>query len=142
MSGNDPDERARVAQIVDRLCDRFEDGLRTSTPFPVGDALAEAPEEIRPRLFRNLLEIERDYRQKAEKPIGADEARDRFAGFGPWAAAIVDDLFPAEPTLILDVIHGPYAGRSIPLAGHTTFTVGRQLGQHISLPEDAYLPTA
>ena len=96
-----------------------------------------------PVSFGESPEIEREYkRHKAGTPLSPDAARDRFGGLGPWAAAIADDLFPAEPSLILDVIHGSYAGRSFPLTGHATFTIGRQPGQHITLPDDPHLSKA
>ena len=49
------------------------------------------------------------------------------------------DELPAEPDLVLDVTHGPAAGRSFPLSGHATFSVGRQAGLQIHLPEDLHL---
>ena len=128
-----------VNRLIDQLCDRFEDGWRTGSPPVLEEFLRQAPQEVRPGLFRGVLEIERDYRRKEGQPVSADEARDRFAGLGPWAVAIVEDIFPDEPCLILDVIHGPYAGRSFPLAGHATFTIGRHPGQHICLGDDPHL---
>lgn len=133
---------ARPSQVIESLCSRFEDAWRAGRPVPVAETLAEAPHAVRPGLFRALLEIEREQRKRTGAPLTADQARDQFAGFGPWAAAIVDDLFPVEPSLILDVIHGPSAGRSFPLAGHATFTIGRQPGQHICLPDDPHLSRA
>jgi eukaryotic-like serine/threonine-protein kinase len=142
MSDIASEESGGLSRLLDSLCERFEDGWRRGRGSSVEEILAAAPEETRPGLFRRVLEIEREYRQKDGRPITSDEARDRFAQLGPWAVAIADDLFPAEPSLILDAIHGPYAGRSFPLAGHATFTVGRQPGQHISLPDDPYLSRA
>jgi serine/threonine-protein kinase len=140
---NNPDpEPGHLARLIDALCDEFDDAWRAGNPFAIEDLLARAPEDARPALFRSVLEIEREYRQKGDRPISPDEARDRFSGLGPWAGAIVDDVLPAETVLILDVIHGPYAGRSFSLAGHTTFTIGRQPGQHICLPDDPHLSRA
>ncbi len=132
----------RLARQIDALCDRFEDGWRAGCPSAIEDLLAGAPEEARPGLFRAALDVEREFREKAGRPMTAAEARDRFAGVGPWAVAILDDVFPPDPVLILDVIHGPYAGRSFTLAGHATFTIGRQLGQHVCLPDDPHLSRA
>ncbi|MBN9118449.1 MAG: protein kinase [Planctomycetes bacterium] len=132
----------RPASPIDDLCGRFEDGWRAGRPVAIEEFLQGAPAETRPALFRGALTVEREYRERAGDPLTAAEARERFAGLGPWAAAILDDLFPVEPTLILDVIHGPYAGRSFPLSGHATFTIGRQPGQQICLPEDPHLSRA
>jgi hypothetical protein len=132
----------RLARMIDNLCDQFENKWRSGTPIKIEELLLNTAEEARPGVFRGVLEIEREYRQKAGHPVSPEEARDQFAGLGPWAAAIVDEIFPAEPALILDIVHGPYAGRSFPLTGHATFTIGRQAGQHISLPDDGYLSRA
>src|SRR4051812_36962262 len=92
-----------LAQTIGELCARFEDGWRAGRPVPLEDLLAGAPADARPGLLRAALELELEYRQTAA-PLTPDEARDRFGGLGPWAAAIIDDLLPADPSLILDVI--------------------------------------
>ncbi|HYH68892.1 MAG TPA: FHA domain-containing serine/threonine-protein kinase [Urbifossiella sp.] len=121
---------------------RFESGWRCGTPASLADVVAGAPEDVRPALFRRLLEIEREYRGRAGQPLTPDEARDRYGGLGAWAGPILDDVVPAETALVLDVVHGPYAGRSYSLAGHATFTIGRQPGHYISLPDDPHLSRA
>ena len=131
-----PGDRER---LIDQLCGRFEDGWRSGRAPAIEEFIRQGPLSARPDLFRRVLEIELEYRRNTGRPLGPDEARDRFAGIGPWAAAIVDELVPAEPSLILDVIHGPYAGSSFPLIGHATFTIGRQPGQHICLSDDLHL---
>jgi serine/threonine-protein kinase len=135
-------EPGRLARTIDDLCDQFESGWRAGKPAPLEDLVRDAPEDVRPGLLRAALAVEREYRQSASRPLTPAEARERFTGLGPWAVAIVEDVVPDEPSLILDVLHGPYAGRSFPLGGHATFTVGRQPGQHICLAEDPHLSRA
>lgn len=135
-------EPGRLPRTIDAICDRFEDGWRYGRPVPIEEMIRDAPPEIHPGLFRGVLEIEQEYRRRSDRPLSQAEAHARFAPLGPWAVAILDDVFPTEPTLILDVIHGPYAGQTFPLAGHSTFTVGRQAGQHVCLPDDRSLSRA
>lgn len=45
----------------------------------------------------------------------------------------------AEPVLVLEVCGGPHAGQSFRLTGSGPFTVGRQPGLHVTLPDDARL---
>src|SRR4051794_8681113 len=96
---DNPDAPGRLARQIDELCREFEDGWRTGRPIPIEDLLAGAPEEARPGLLRAALELEREYRETAA-PLSPDEAHERFGGLGPWAAAILDDLFPPEPMLV------------------------------------------
>jgi serine/threonine-protein kinase len=130
---------AELARLLDGLCDRLEAGWQTGRPTPVEDLVGEAPESSRPRLLRDLLAVEREYRAKAGRPLAEAEARDRLAPLGPWAAEVVADLFAADPALVLDIVEGPAAGRSFRLTGHTTFTIGRLPGLNVSLPDDPYL---
>jgi hypothetical protein len=119
---------SHAARVIDDLCNRFESGWRAGNPVLLEDLIGEAPDDARPGFLRAALAIERELRQAGGTPFTPVEARTRFTGLGPWAVAILDDVFPDEPSLTLGVIHGPYAGRSFPLGGHATFTVGRQSG--------------
>ena len=101
-----------LARVLDALCDRFEDGWQAGRPPPLEDLVRDAPEPARPRLLRDLLAVEREYRAKAGRAIGEDEARDRFAPLGPWAVEVIADVFAADPALVLDVVEGPAAGKS------------------------------
>lgn len=142
MSDRSELDPASLARMIDSHCDRFEDGWQAGRPVSIEDLVRDAPTEARPGLFRGAIEIEREYRQKTDRPLTAAEARERFADLGPWAVAILDDVFPNQPSFILEVLHGPYAGHTFPLAGHATFTIGRQLGHQISLPDDGHLSRA
>jgi serine/threonine protein kinase len=53
-----------VQRTVDEVCDAFEARLRRGEEPRIEDALAACSEECRPHLFRELLKIEREYRQK------------------------------------------------------------------------------
>jgi serine/threonine-protein kinase len=130
---------AHLARQLDALCDRFEEGWQAGLPPPVEELIRGAPEVARPRLLRELLAVERDYRGRAGRPLAEAEARDRFAPLGDWAAEVVADFFADDPALCLDVVEGPAAGRSFRLTGHATFTIGRLPGLHVSLPADPYL---
>lgn len=130
---------ADLARRLDAVCDRFEEGWQAGRPPAIEDLLAEAPEPARRRLLADLLALERDYRNRAGRPLDEAEARDRFAPLGPWATEVVADAFAADPALFLDVLEGPSVGQTIRLTGHTTFTIGRLAGLHVSLPKDPYL---
>jgi serine/threonine-protein kinase len=130
---------ADLARHLDALCDRFEAGWQTGRPPAIEDLLAEVPEAARRRLLGDLLALERDYRNRAGRPLEEAEARDRFAPLGPWATEVVADAFAADPALFLDVMEGPSAGKTFRLTGHSTFTIGRLPGLHVSLADDPYL---
>jgi tRNA A-37 threonylcarbamoyl transferase component Bud32 len=76
-------------EYIDRVCDHFEGGWLAGRPGPLEDLVRAAPAPVRPALFRDLLAVEREYRAQAGRPVTAAEGRDRFAGLGPWAAAVV-----------------------------------------------------
>lgn len=101
---NDPETGTHYpAHLIDDLCDGFEAGWRTGSPLLLEGVVASAPESLRPELFRELLAVEGAYRAKALRPITPSEARDRFAGLGPWAETVIRELFAktsswADPT--------------------------------------------
>ncbi len=51
-------------KMVDDLCDAFEARLRGGEEPDIEAVLADSPETCRPQLFRELLKMEREYRQK------------------------------------------------------------------------------
>jgi serine/threonine-protein kinase len=134
-----PSTNADLARALDGLCDRLEYGWLAGRPPAVEGLLGHAPDAARPRLLRDLLAVEREYRAKAGRPLEEAEARDRFAPLGSWAGEVVADLFAADPALVLEVVDGPAAGRTVRLTGHATFTIGRLPGLSVSLPDDKYL---
>jgi eukaryotic-like serine/threonine-protein kinase len=129
-------------RLVAVLCGQFEEDWKGGRPTPLENVLSGAPVEIRPDLFRELLLLERDYRGRAGRPVTEEEARRRFEDLGAWAAEAIDEAFPIEAAVVLDAVAGPYAGKSFALAGHATFTIGRQVGLQVSLPDDGYLSRA
>lgn len=105
--------------------------------------LAAVPEDVRPELLRQLIILERECGAEAGRPASGEEVRRRFGGLGSWAGRVVDQLLTADqPALTLEVVQGPYAGRSFPLFGHSIFMIGRQQGYDIYLPDDPYLSRA
>src|SRR5271165_6232221 len=73
-----------VQRMIDEICDAFEARLRGGEEPRIEDALANSPEECRPHLFRELLKMEREYRQKR-----ADENyRQRFPEFATAMGAL------------------------------------------------------
>src|SRR5438477_2376 len=79
---------ASLAELVDHICDRFEEGWLAGSPPAVDQLVRAAPEPVRARLFRELLAVEREYRARAGRPVTPEEARDRFGGCGPWAEEV------------------------------------------------------
>jgi hypothetical protein len=139
MSAPPPLSAADLARALDGLCDRLEAGWLVGRPPPLEDLLRDAPPDAYPRLLRELLAVDREYRAKAGRPLTEAEAHDRLAPLGSWAAEVVADLFAADPALVLEVTEGPAGGRTFRLTGHATFTIGRLPGLNVSLPADPYL---
>jgi tetratricopeptide (TPR) repeat protein len=78
--------------VVISRCDRFEAAWRAGTPPAIEADVADAPEALRPELFRQLLALELELRRKrGDRPEPADY-RDRF----PDRAADIAAAF-AEP---------------------------------------------
>ncbi|MFO0798552.1 MAG: serine/threonine-protein kinase [Gemmataceae bacterium] len=73
----------------ERLCDRYEDALRAGTRMDLVDVLAEAPEGLRPVLFRELLVLDAAYRAPASHAAARDEYRARF----PDYATMIEGVF-------------------------------------------------
>src|SRR5438445_61818 len=71
--------------------------------------LLQAPDEARHELFRHLLRLECEYRQKQGRGLEAEEAWQRFGSLGPWAHAVLAAIGLEEPgdQLVLNVLSGP-----------------------------------
>ncbi len=124
---------------LDRRCADFAAGWKADGAARLEALLAGVPTEARPELFRRLAAIEQEQRQRLGRPLLPAEGRERFAGLGPWASAALRDLGLDEdaPSLSLDIIAGPFAGRSFRLAGQAAFVVGRgPAGVHLPLEGD------
>lgn len=90
---------------IDRVCTRFEECWRNGPRPDLRDFLAGDGEERR-ALFRELLQVELEYRRKGGERLTAEECRQRFAGEG--GAAVFEsilreqgppDAAPASPPL-------------------------------------------
>lgn len=78
--------------LIDELCDGFEAGWLSGTPVPLEGVVRAAPEALRPRLFRELLAIEWEYRARARRPLTVAEARERFADLGTWTGSTIREI--------------------------------------------------
>lgn len=139
MSGESAEQRAERARQIDAECDRFEDAWQAGAAPSLEEYVRRAPEEMRAELCRELLALERDYRRRSGRPVSATEARARLPALGPWAAAVLDELFADADVLVLQIEAGPCAGMSLTLAGHATSELGRAAGLAASLPQDRFL---
>src|SRR5262249_50683134 len=130
-----------MARLIDDLRGAFERGWMAGTPPQLEQLVRSVSEEARATLFRELLSLELDYRQRQDRPLTADEAAVRFVGWGDGAVAILAEfgLEPSAAHLTIRVAAGPHAGESFRLQGHNTFLVGRGAGVHLSLPQDLHL---
>jgi hypothetical protein len=136
---SDTPEPGTVAagELVDRLCDEFEQGWLGGSPVPLADALRAAPAVLWPELFRDLLAVESEYRGRDGRPVTLAEARAVYGPLGPWAEAAIQDVLgptrhweygrDAEPA-------GPLSAALAPRPADLPETVGgyrvvRRLGQ-------------
>src|SRR5262245_18562969 len=89
-----------AAQLIDAVCDRFEDSWRAGQRPSVAAFLAQASEPVRPALLRELLRLDLDYRSRVgERPV----PEDYLAQFPEQAERILTafrEFFPArdQPT--------------------------------------------
>lgn len=81
-----------AGELVDRLCDEFEQGWLGGNPAPLADALRAAPAVLWPELFRELLAVESEYRGRDGRPVTVREARAVYGPLGPWAEAAIQDV--------------------------------------------------
>ncbi len=87
MSANDnsptrrPSSRAAVANRIDCVCDAFESEILLGRVPRIEDFLREEPEEIRPRLFKELLLVELEHRRSRGEEPRLEEYHSRFPSF-------------------------------------------------------------
>jgi serine/threonine protein kinase len=91
---SDTPEPGTVAagELVDRLCDEFEQGWLGGGPVPLANTLQAAPAVLWPELFRELLAVETEYRGRDGRPMTVAEARAVYGPLGPWAEAAIQDV--------------------------------------------------
>jgi serine/threonine-protein kinase len=133
-----PDPSLEAKKLIDDLCDRFEAALQDGSASLLEHYLAEAPSEVHPHLFRDLLQVELDHRQKQGRPMTPEEAREQFWGLGSWVPDILAEA-GLEPALTLEVVGGSRIGQTFRLIGHCTFLVGRGPGVNLALVGDRHL---
>ena len=88
------DEPGKTKQIaasaqLDEACDCFERAWRAGTRPYLSQILATLPDTLAERGFRELFQLELDYRKKSGSVPSVDEYRSQF----PQYAGIVDELF-------------------------------------------------
>ena len=70
-----------VADIVDRICDDFEMRIVAGEEPRIEEFLMKGAEVIRPTLFRELILVELEFRQKRGDQPSVDEYRSRFPSY-------------------------------------------------------------
>ncbi|NLX97258.1 MAG: protein kinase [Rhodopirellula sp.] len=70
--------RAAIADRIDCICDEFEAEILAGREPRIESFLDPQPEEIRPRLFKELLLLELDYRQRRGESPRLEEYASRF----------------------------------------------------------------
>ena len=86
--GSDAASFSRVGRI-EGICDRFEDAWQAGQRPQIENYLGEVPERERPGLWRELLQLELDYRRQAGETLAAADYLRRF----PDQAEMVLALF-------------------------------------------------
>lgn len=104
---NDPENRRRSpAELIDEICDLFEQGWRAGKPPAIEDLLQAAPEAVRPALYHELQAIERGYLDKGGRKLIPQQAADRNLLFGILALQMnfinSDALIAAMHTWVID----------------------------------------
>ncbi len=74
---------------IDAACDRFESDCRAGRSPDLAAYLAEAPEDAREPLFRNLLALELEYRLRRGEHPDAQAYREQFPGLGPVIDSVI-----------------------------------------------------
>ena len=74
---------------IDAVCDRFEDEFRAGGNPRLASYLAGAPDDLLPPLFRNLLSLDFEYRQRRGERPDVERYRKQFPDLGD----VVDSVF-------------------------------------------------
>ena len=75
---------------IDRICTAFEKMSKSGQPESIERLLADAPQSLRPSLFRELLALEVDYRYcRGEQPVASDYLQ-RFPDHQAVVAYVLD----------------------------------------------------
>jgi hypothetical protein len=138
---SDPVPSADLLRQIDSLCDRFESAWSAERRPLIESYLPQMPEDARPALLRELLELEFACRRRVGETPDLEEYRRRFVYLGEWVGPLVEELFrpPAGRFRVtLAVTEGPHRGAVYSFAEHDTFLVGRAPSAHFSLPDDPY----
>ena len=92
---------ATISQIIDEICDSYEAALKSDSPLSIEDCLARVDAEHQPALFRELLEIELEYRSGTSPAINGGETallfepstREQYDLRFPYYMEIIDKVF-------------------------------------------------
>ena len=79
-----------VDERIDRLCDEFENRWHSTEPIPLEAMLDSIEESARPRLFTELLKVERELRERSGRPLSVEELRSRFEPLGSWVTELIE----------------------------------------------------
>ncbi len=89
---------AEQAARVDAICDRFEKAHRAGQRPRIEDYLAEAPEEVRLPLLRELVALDIELRRQRDEAVTATEYEARFPQLDPqWLAGLESAAAAALP---------------------------------------------
>ncbi len=103
-------------RVIDDICDAFEARLRSGEEPRIEDALASSPEPCRPQLFRELLKMEQEYRQKRVD----EDYRRRFSEYASVIWTLSSGSLPSSEAVVpcfSDASTTPYP--TTPLASGT-----------------------
>ena len=143
-------EDAEPLRQIDRLCDQFEQEWKAGRRPRIEPLLEQVESAHRSRLLRELLQLERDYRQQANERVVLGDYQQRFPDYRevlletlvPRATDLAAPKEPAEDeelSLTLAVVEGPCKGREFRFTGHEFFLAGRSAQAHLHIPGDGYL---
>lgn len=82
MSGSSQfgDQSTSLTREIDQLCDAFEAAWKRGSPPSLEQVLARSPVPLRPRLLRELLHVELEYRRMRQDVPQVDAYAARFPG--------------------------------------------------------------
>jgi hypothetical protein len=111
---NTPHAEPSTEPSVSGLRARFETDWTDGRPADLGAVVRSVPEPARPELFRQLLDVERRYRERFGRPLVLGEALDRFRSLGDWIEPIVKDLIDGPGTKSWPAPERPDPGADAP----------------------------